>query len=100
MPDEPELMRRGELAARAGISRETLNHYLLLGLIQERAQTPSGRCFFGSETLDRLAVIETMKRDRTLKEIREWLSKGRRAPLRRAEAARPSRALARERPLP
>ncbi len=67
------LMKIGELSERAGLSRQTLNHYLLLGLIHEEAQTPSGRCLFSAAVLDRLAVIESMKPERTLKEIRESL---------------------------
>ena len=82
------LMKMGELSARTGVSRETLNHYLLLGLITEEAQTPTGRRLFGPEVLERLAAIEAMKRDRTLKEIREWLAKGHRLPVRESAAAR------------
>ncbi len=68
------LMKIGELSGRTGLSRQTLNHYLLLGLLQEEARTPSGRCLFARSALDRLARIEALKRqDRTLKEIRECL---------------------------
>lgn len=72
------LMRIGEISVRTGISRETLNHYLLLGLIMEETQTRTGRRLFSPAVLEELAVIESMKPSRTLKEIREWLSKGRR----------------------
>ena len=69
------LMRMGDLSRRAGIPRQTLSHYLLLGLIQEAERTPSERCLFSLSTLDRLADIAAMKRQgRTLREIRESLA--------------------------
>ncbi len=67
-------MRMGDLSKRAGLSRQTLSHYLLLGLIQEDRRTPSERCLFGPSVLDRLEAIATMKREGcTLREIRERL---------------------------
>lgn len=66
-----------DLSERSGLSRETLSHYLLLGLIAEEARTPSGRCLFAPDVLEDLADIEAMKADRTLKEIRETLEQRR-----------------------
>ncbi len=69
------LLRIGDLAARSGLSRHTLNHYLLLGLITEEARTPTGRCLFNPRVLERLADIASMKPQRTLKQIRENLAR-------------------------
>ena len=69
----PGLMRMGELVTRSGLSRQTLNHYILLGLITEEARTASDRYLFGESVLERLSRIEAMKRSRTLKQIRECL---------------------------
>ena len=69
------LLRMRELSERSGLSRQTLNHYLLLGLITEEARTPTGRCLFGPEVLERLAEIGTMKPRRTLRQIRETLAR-------------------------
>ena len=69
------LLRIGDLAARSGLSRHTLNHYLLLGLITEEARTPTGRCLFNPRVLARLTDIASMKPERTLKQIRESLSR-------------------------
>ena len=68
-------MRMGELVARSGLSRQTLNHYVLLGLIVEEARTASDRYLFGQTVLDRLARIEDLKRSRTLKQVRECLER-------------------------
>ena len=67
------LMKIGELASASGLSRQTLNLYILLGLITEEERTPTGRCLFGRAVLERLSTIGTLKRGRTLREIREWL---------------------------
>ena len=78
------LIRMGDLSRQAGISRQTLSHYLLLGLIQETERTPSARCLFSLSMLDRLADIAAMKRrGRTLREIRESLA----GPTQRTEKA-------------
>ncbi len=70
------LMRMGDLSRQAGISRQTLSHYLLLGLIQETERTPSERCLFSPSVLARLEDIAVMKRQgRTLREIRENLAR-------------------------
>ena len=69
----PSLMKMGELVERSGLSRQTLNHYILLGLITEEARTASDRYLFGESVLHRLSRIEVMKRSRTLKQIRESL---------------------------
>ena len=69
------LLKIGDLAARSGLSRPTLNHYILLGLITEEARTPTGRCLFNPRVLERLADIALMKPERTLKEIRESLGR-------------------------
>lgn len=69
------LLRMRELSERSGLSRQTLSHYLLLGLITEEARTPTGRCLFGPEVLERLSEIETMKLCRTLRQIRETLTR-------------------------
>ena len=72
------LMRMGDLARKAGVSRQTLSHYLLLGLIEETERTPSERCLFSPSILDRLLDIDRMKRQgRTLREIRESLAPAR-----------------------
>ena len=69
------LLRIGDLAARSGLSRHTLNHYLLLGLITEEARTPTGRRLFSPRVLGRLADIASMKPQRTLNQIRENLAR-------------------------
>ena len=69
------LMRMGELVERSGLSRQTLNHYVLLGLITEEARTASDRYLFGESVLERLERIEGLKRSRTLKQVRECLER-------------------------
>ena len=63
----------GEIARHAGRSRQTLHAYALLGLIREAERTPGGHRRFSASVLRRLEVIDAMKAEHTLSEIRDRL---------------------------
>jgi len=65
------LYRIGELAERAGVSRQVVSTYCMLGLIREVARTPGGQRLFDDRTVRRLRLIQDLKRRYTLREIRE-----------------------------
>jgi DNA-binding transcriptional MerR regulator len=63
--------RIGEVARTAGLSRQTIHQYVLLGLVQPSGQTAGGHRTFSSRVFRRLDEIRALKRTHTLAEIRE-----------------------------
>jgi DNA-binding transcriptional MerR regulator len=62
-----------------GVSRQQLYFYRTMGLIEPAGRTGAGRWLYGEEVFARLAEIaELRSRGRTLRQIREELSAGRR----------------------
>jgi DNA-binding transcriptional MerR regulator len=88
------MMRAGELAAAAGVNRETLRYYERRGLLPEPDRSPGGHRLYPVETVTVLRVIKAAQRlGFTLEEVAELLDVGRHrhhtGSLRRA--SRPSR---------
>jgi len=54
-------MKIGELAAAAGVSRDTIRHYLSLGLLVAGKDPENGYQIFGTEALSRLRFIRTAR---------------------------------------
>lgn len=72
--------RIGQVADAAGLSRQTLHQYVLLGLIRPAHRTPGGHRYFGGSVFRRLDEIRALKNVRTLAEIRdEFQARSRRA---------------------
>jgi MerR family copper efflux transcriptional regulator len=64
----------GELAARCGVSRDTIRFYEREGLLPVPRRTPSGHRFYDSEAMDRLGFIRGARRlGLTLQDIGELL---------------------------
>ena len=61
----------GEVAKAAGLSRQTLHSYALLGLIREVEKTSGGRRLYSARVFRRLDEIRGLKADHTLAEIRD-----------------------------
>jgi hypothetical protein len=57
-----KLWKVGELAQHAGISRQAIHNYVLLGLIEEAERSPGGHRLFDDEVFARLQKIERLKR--------------------------------------
>ena len=66
------LVRIGPAAARAGVSRQTLQYYVMLGLIKPAGKSPSGQRLFDKKSISRIKLIRTLNRSGyTLRDIRE-----------------------------
>ena len=74
-PIPRKLFKIGEVMAYTGISRQTLHNYTMLGLITEEERTESGHRLYGEEVFLRLARIQELKKDHSLKEVREILER-------------------------
>jgi len=67
----PALYRIGEAAEMAGVSRQVVSTYCMLGLLAEVARTSGGQRLFDEATVRRIQLIQNLKRRYTLREIRE-----------------------------
>jgi len=65
------LYRIGELAERAGVSRQVVSTYCMYGLISETERTPGGQRLFDESVARRIQLIQDLKRRYTLREIGE-----------------------------
>jgi MerR family transcriptional regulator, mercuric resistance operon regulatory protein len=57
-----QLMRISELAERCGVSRQTIQYYLLLGLIQEAGRSAGGQRLFDHKCVRRVKLINKINR--------------------------------------
>ena len=69
--EKPPLYRIGELAEKAGVSRQVVSTYCMYGLLGEADRTPGGQRLFGDATVKRIRLIQDLKSRYTLREIRE-----------------------------
>ena len=71
-------MRAGELAATAGVNRETVRYYERRGLLLRPDRSPGGHRLYPQEAVTRLRVVKAAQRlGFTLEEVRELLDAGR-----------------------
>jgi MerR family copper efflux transcriptional regulator len=67
-----ELMQIGQAAQSAGVSKQSLQYYLMVGLLQPTHTTPSGRRMFDADAVDRIRLIRKLnKSGYPLRAIRE-----------------------------
>ncbi len=69
--ESSRLLRIGEVAERAGVSRQVVSSYCMYGLIAETERTPGGHRLFDETAVRRVRLIQDLKRRYTLREIRE-----------------------------
>ena len=69
-----KLYRMGEITQYTGLSRQTIHNYTTMGLICESEWTTGGHRLYDESVFERLAVIEDLKRTRTLRQIAAILS--------------------------
>jgi DNA-binding transcriptional MerR regulator len=68
----------GEAAKKAGISRQSLQYYLMLGLLEPAEVTPTGRRLFDELTINRIKLIKKLSDSGyPLRAIRELFLEGR-----------------------
>lgn len=67
-----KLLSIGKAAEKAGISRQSLQYYLMVGLLEPSEVTPSGRRMFDAEAVERIQLIRQLnKSGYPLRAIRE-----------------------------
>ncbi len=66
-----KLFRIGELVQHTPFSRQTIHNYTIMGLIKECDWTEGGHRLYDESVFERLSQILTLKKTKTLSEIRE-----------------------------
>ncbi len=78
MSDKSKLVPIGTAAKKAGVSRQTLQYYLMVGLLEPTDVTPSGRRLFNERIIERIKVIKKLNDSGyPLRAIRELFLDGR-----------------------
>jgi DNA-binding transcriptional MerR regulator len=68
----------GKAAEKAGVSRESLQYYLMIGLLEPTELTPSGRRLFSDKAIQRVKLIKRLnKSGYPLRAIRDLFMDGR-----------------------
>lgn len=78
MSQPAELVSIGRAAEKAGVSRQSLQYYLMLGLLEPTAVTSTGRRVFDAKAIERIRLIKRLNDSGyTLRAIREVFMEGR-----------------------
>jgi MerR family mercuric resistance operon transcriptional regulator len=73
-----ELMPIGQAAEKAGVSRQSLQYYLMVGLLEPTEVTPTGRRLFDKKTVERIRLVKKLNDSGyPLRAIRELFMEGR-----------------------
>lgn len=71
-------MSIGQAAEKAGVSRQSLQYYIMIGLLEPTEVTPGGRRLFDEKTVGRIRLIKKLnKTGYPLRAIRELFMEGR-----------------------
>jgi len=75
---EKKLIAIGPAAKKAGISRQSLQYYLMVGLLEPTEITDTGRRLFNQDAIERIKLIKRLnKSGYPLRAIRELFMEGR-----------------------
>ena len=78
MSEKNKLASIGPAAKKAGISRQSLQYYLMVGLLEPTKVTPSGRRLFDERAVERIKLIKKLNDSGyPLRAIRELFLEGR-----------------------
>ncbi len=67
-----KLFTIGQAAEKAGVSRQTLQYYLMVGLLEPTERTETGRRLFDEKAIEKIRLIRKMNETGyTLRDIRE-----------------------------
>ena len=78
MGQKSELTPIGTAAKKAGISRQSLQYYLMVGLLEPTEITPTGRRLFDQKSIERIKLIKKLNDSGyPLRAIRELFMEGR-----------------------
>ena len=74
------LVRIGAAASEAGVSRQSLQYYVMVGLVKPSGKSPSGQRLFDGESIKRIKLIRKLNRSGyTLRDIREIFLTGKKS---------------------
>ncbi|MBE3099162.1 MAG: MerR family transcriptional regulator [Planctomycetes bacterium] len=96
VPLPRKLYRVSEIADHLGVTRQTLHNYAIIGLITEERRTDGGQRLFDESVFARLAIIQRLKRNHRLHEIRRMMEEGAAGRGSGVEAAEPLSSRSRE----
>jgi len=69
---QADLMRTSQAAHAGGVSKQTLQYYLMCGLIEPTKRTPSGHQLFDQKTIERIKLVKQINESGyPLREIRD-----------------------------
>lgn len=71
----PKLYRIGEVMRYAGVSRQVIHNYTVMGLISEAERTPAGHRLYDESVFERLQRVRALRERMTLQEIRQLLDR-------------------------
>ena len=78
MSEKKKLYAIGEAAKKAGISRQSLQYYLMVGLLEPTEVTPTSRRLFDDQAVKTIRLIKKLnKSGYPLRAIRELFMEGR-----------------------
>ena len=78
MKPKDELMAIGDAAKKAGISKQSLQYYIMVGLIKPTSVSRTNRRLFDGRAVDRIKLIKKLnKSGYPLRAIRELFLEGR-----------------------
>ncbi len=78
MDSKSELVPIGVAAKKAGVSRQSLQYYLMIGLLEPTEITPTGRRLFDRKVIDLAKLIKKLNESGyPLRAIRELFMEGR-----------------------
>ena len=66
-----KLLRIGQAADAAGVSKQSLQYYLMIGLIEPAQRTESGQQLFDQKNIERIRLIKHLNTGYPLREIRD-----------------------------
>jgi DNA-binding transcriptional MerR regulator len=76
--EKKALMPIGKAAKKAGVSRQSLQYYLMVGLLEPTKMTDTGRRMFDGKAVERIKLIRKLNRSGyPLRAIRELFIEGR-----------------------
>jgi len=78
LSEKTALTSIGAAAKKAGISRQSLQYYLMVGLLEPTEITPTGRRLFDQKCIERIKLIKKLNESGyPLRAIRELFMEGR-----------------------
>lgn len=92
MEQKSKLMPIGQAAKKAGISRQSLQYYIMVGLVEPAKITSTARRMFDENSIERIKLVKKLnKSGYPLRAIRELFLQGRDEPKNKIVQSKKSR---------